>query len=293
MKTTVYALCFALCLASQSLYAQTPPAGSFPITFVNNSKIYADSQIYIYALGSTDGKWCHLDSLGNAIPMAAADKDAPGHITKNGHNYPDYNVRLSSAKNMRIPPSVGGGRIYIGVGSPICITGDAGGCQLPDPNNPGDPNNDVYYDWFEYCYIYNQLQFGGNTTQVDIFGFPMVVRVKQAASHYDDSCGIHAPMASIMKYFRDNMSAPFQGCIRQYRVVAPRSSAQFGAGIDPSTGKPGAYADYMKPYVDSLWDLWKTTPLSFYNGTNHYIGTIDANGLLQFTGAETGSMKKP
>jgi hypothetical protein len=89
----------------------------------------------------------------------------------------------------------------------------------------------------------------------------------------------------VIKYFQDHMSAPFQGCIRPYRVVAPRSSSQFGAS--------GAYVNYMKPYVDSLWTLWATTPLSFYNGTNHYIGTVDVNGVLQFTGAEVGSMTKP
>ena len=289
VRKTVYALCIALCMAALNLYGQTPPVGTFPLTFKNNTKIYADSQIYIYSVGSTGGQSCHYDSLGNAIPMNAADNNAPGCLTKNGQTYPNYNVRLSSAKNMRIASAVGGGRIYIGVGSPLYIKA----FTLPDPNNPNDPNVNVYYDWFEYCYQYGSLQFGGNTTQVDIFGIPMVVHIKQKASNFDDSDGIQAPLASIQKYFRDSLSAPFQACIWPYRIVAPRSSAQFGAGIDPRTGKPGAYADYMKPYVDSLWNVWKTTPLSFYNGTNHYIGTVNASGIMNFTGAEAGTMPEP
>jgi hypothetical protein len=289
VKNRFLSFCIALGITATGVMAASGPGeGSFPLTFVNNTKMYADSQIYIYSLGMTGGKWCHLDSLGNPVPMAAADKDAPGHLVKNGRNYPNYNVRLSSARNMRIPQAVGGGRIYIGVGSPIFITGDAGGCQLPDPNNVDDPNHDVYYDWFEYCYEYNKLQFGGNTTQVDIFGFPMVVRVKQKASNYDDSCGVGAPFASIMKLFRNKMSAPFQACVNKYRVVAPRSSAQFGSG--------GPYADYMKPYVDSLWDVWKKDSLVFYNFNDtkqKYVGKVDAGNIMHFSGAEAGSMDKP
>jgi hypothetical protein len=39
--------------------------------------------------------------------------------------------------------------------------------------------------------------------------------------------------------------------------------------------------------------LWKTAPLNFNNGNNHYIGTVNAGGTLVFTGAEAGSMPEP
>jgi hypothetical protein len=271
-------------MASMNLSAQV---GTFPVIFNNLAKeTYADSQIYIYSLGMTGGQWCYMTKDGTMLPMNPADATAPGHLTKNGQNYANYAFRLSEAGNFRIPPSVGGGRLYISCGGPMYIPVYNNGWAGPDPNNPGDPNNDVYYDWFEYTYIYNQLQFGGNTTQVDIFGFPFVARVKQAATNYDDSCGINMPRDQVIKYFQDHMSAPFQGCIKPCRVVAPRSSSQFGTG--------GAYVNYLKPYVDSLWDLWATTPLSFYNGTQHYIGTVNAGtGILTFSGAEGGSMDKP
>jgi Beta-1,3-glucanase len=267
------------------LQAQTV-VGSFPVIFKNlANKTYADSQIYIYSIGMTGGKWCYMTKDGTMLPMVAADANAAGHLVKNGKNYPNYCFRLSDAQNFRIPPSVGGGRLYMCVGSPMYMTGDAGGVQLPDPNNPGDPNDSSFYDWFEYTYIYNQLQFGGNTTQVDLFGFPYVAEVKQTSTNFDDSCGVNIPRDQVIKYFHDSMSAPFQGCIRPCRVVAPRSSSQFGTG--------GAYVNYLKPYLDSLWTLWKTAPLNFNNGNNHYVGTVDANGVLQLTGAETGSMPEP
>ena len=43
-------------------------------------------------------------------------------------------------------------------------------------NNPADPNIDVYFDWYEFTYQFGVIPFGGNTTQVDMFGFPMTAR---------------------------------------------------------------------------------------------------------------------
>jgi hypothetical protein len=289
VKKTFCAMCIAFCLGAMNLNAQV--AGSFPVIFNNLARAtYADSQIYIYSIGMTGGQWCYMTKDGAMLPMNAADATAPGHLVKNGRNYPNYNFRLSEAQNFRIPPSVGGGRLYMSVGSPMFMTGSAGGVQLPDPNNPGDPNDDVYYDWFEYTYIYNSLQFGGNTTQVDLFGFPYVATVRQdagggVATSFLDSCGINIPRDQVIKYFQDSMSAPFDSCIRPCRVVAPRSSIQFATGH--------TYGNYLKPYLDSLWTLWKTAPLNFNNGNNHYIGTVNAGGTMVFTGAEAGSMAEP
>lgn len=269
-------------MASMNLSAQVQE-GSFPLIVNNFAKeTFADSQIYITSIGN-DGGWFWCDSLGIPHPNNAADKNAPGHLVKNGQNYPNYSIRLTSAKNMRVPPKVGGGRIFISCPEPMYV-------QFPDPNNPNDPTNDIYYDWFEYTYIYNSLQFGGNTTQVDIFGLPITARVYQQAGTgiaktYDDSCGIHMARDSIMARF-NRMSAPFLGCIKPYRVVAPRSSGQFGTG--------GAYVDFMKPYVDSLWTLWSITQCVFMNGTQRF--TIDVNaatGILTFGGAGSGTMTKP
>ena len=283
VKKTFCALCIAFCLGAMNLYAQVQE-GSFPLIVNNFAKeTFADSQIYITSIGNNGG-WFWCDSLGIPHQNNAADKNAPGHLVKNGVNYANYSVRLTSAKNMRIPPTVGGGRIYISCPEPMYV-------QFPDPNNPGDPCNDVYYDWFEYTYGYNTLQFGGNTTQVDIFGIPISARVYQVAGTgvaktYDDSCGITGMARdSIMARF-NRMSAPFQGCIKPCRVVAPRSSAQFGTG--------GAYVDYMKPYIDSLWTLWSTTQCVFNN--HGQIFTIDVNaatGILTFGGAGSGTMTKP
>jgi len=245
MKKKLCLVAVVFCAAT--LFGQT--AGSFPCIFHNLAQnTYADSQIYVYAIGMANGAWNHLDSLGNPQPFNAADVTAPGHLTKGGRNFPNYAFRITSAKNFRIPPVVGGGRIYMSVGSPMFMTGSSGGVQLPDPNNSGDPNDDVYYDWFEYTYLYNQVQFGGNTTQVDIFGFPFVAKVCQSSTHYNDSCGISGMARDqIIQYFTTHMSAPFQGCIKNCRVVAPRSASQFGTG--------GAYVDYLKPYIDSMWAL--------------------------------------
>ena len=49
----------------------------------------------------------------------------------------------------------------------------------------------------------------------------------------------------------------------------------------------------MKPMIDSLWDLWSTTQLVFYNGTQKYTGNVNAaTGILTF-GGESVTMTKP
>ncbi len=53
----------------------------------------------------------------------------------------------------------------------IPIASNDSGWGGPDPQNPNDPNANVYFDWYEFTYHYGVIPFGGNTTQVDQFGY--------------------------------------------------------------------------------------------------------------------------
>jgi N-acetylneuraminic acid mutarotase len=81
MKKLLGAITIMYCMVSVS--AQTE--GTFPIIFKNlATETFADSQIYIYSVGSGGGMNYHVDKNGAMQPFRKADADAPGHITRNG-----------------------------------------------------------------------------------------------------------------------------------------------------------------------------------------------------------------
>jgi hypothetical protein len=277
-----------LCLSFVALFCATVfgQTGTFPVIFHNNTKVYADSQIYV--LFWVQNKYW-VDKNGVVQPFRAADVNAAGHYTKNGKNYAAVSVRLTDMVNFRCPTAVGGGRMYMSIGSPFLVNVSDGGFALPDPQNPGDPMADTYWDWYELAYTYNGLQFGGNTTQVDIFGFPYSVKVCQSSTHFMDSCGISSSsgwsMPKIMKLFKDSLSAPFQASIKPTRIMAPQNSSQFYVG--------GAYANYFKPYLDSLWADWTAKPFTFKYGGSTWTITGNGTDTVTVSGTNAGKMSKP
>ncbi|MBT2482780.1 hypothetical protein J7E94_32320 [Streptomyces sp. ISL-94] len=224
-----------LALAGTALFAPTAAggeaggggAGSFPITFRNDTRgAYADAQIFVTLLGQvTPGQWSYMKPDGTMAPISHQDATAPGHLTKNGVDYPDMSFTAARiGGTVPSPTSIRGGRIYVSLGSPVYIpvSPDDRGWGAPDPRNPNDPNADVYYDWYEYTYVHGQVAFGGNTTQVDQFGFPMTSRLRQTSSGY----------------------ASWPARARWPRATTPRSSsarssAPRSAAAWPSTPPPG------------------------------------------------------
>jgi hypothetical protein len=222
--------------------------GTFPITFLNNTRgTYSNAQIYVtFLFQAVAGQWSYLKPNGTVTHINHLDATAPGHLTKNGVNYANMSFTLAQASTVPSPPHVGGGRIYISIGSPmfIPISPDDQGWGGPDLRNPADPNADVYYDWYEYTYTSGST-FGGNTTQVDQFGFPMTARLQVAAIGYDQTVGITLTRAQVMSQYTASVGAAFKPLENQYRIVAPRSASQFYPG--------GAQASYLQAYIDQTW----------------------------------------
>ncbi len=255
----------------------TPGNGTFPMVFQNNTRgYYADNQIYVRFFGmNAQDQWCYLKADGTMTPVNPADANAPDHLTKNGINYPYYSFTLADTKAVNIPAHFTGGRCYISLGSPLYIPIGNNAWGGPDLNNPSDPNADVIYDWYEFTYIYKQVPFGGNTTQVDQFGFPMTVRLRQDATGYDQTVGITMVRNEIFSQYNTVVAAPFRGLANAYRIVAPRSAASFKSG--------GAYGNYMQAYIDEVWNYYTTN--QFVLGT--YSGYV-VNNQLKFYQNDAG-----
>ena len=152
--------------------------------------------------------------------------------------------------------------------------------------NPRDPNANVYFDWYEFTYHYGVIPFGGNTTQVDQFGFPLTARVQQVSSGFDQTNGMTLPRAQIFSRYSASVAAPFQGLANTYRIVAPRSATTFMPG--------GSQANYMQAYIDQTWNYYTTNQFTLTHGGVTSTGRV-VDGQLQFTnnGAGPFVLNKP
>ena len=264
--------------------------GTFSVVFQNNTQgMWSASQIYVLVLGmATPGQWSYLLPNGTMTHINHLDANAPGHLTKNGVNYANMSFTLAQAATVTIPTHVEGGRVYISVGSPIYIpiAPDDSGWGGPDLHNPGDPNANVYFDWYEFTYGYGTIAFGGNTTQVDMFGFPLTARLQQNAIGYDKSVGITLSRSQVFSQYASSVGPAFQPLAGTYRIVAPRSSASFEPG--------GTQANYLQAYLDQTWNEYTANQFTLTRLNQTFTGRV-VNGQLQFTkdGAGPFVLNKP
>ncbi|MGW6708654.1 glycoside hydrolase family 64 protein [Streptomyces sp. NPDC054956] len=265
--------------------------GSFPITFQNNTRgTYSDAQIHVTVLGQvTPGQWSYMKPDGSMAHINHLDAAAPGHLVKKGIAYPDMSFTLAQVGGtVPSPPSIRGGRIYVSLGSPVFIpvSPDDQGWGGPDLRNPDDPNSDVYYDWYEYTYVQGQVAFGGNTTQVDQFGFPMTSRLRQTSSGYDTTQGITLTRAQVMQQYAASVGAAFRPLQNSYRIVAPRSSDLFLAG--------GAQQNHLAAYIDQVWNHYTTHQFTLSRLGETFSGRVSGS-VLTFgkNGAGSFALRKP
>jgi hypothetical protein len=88
-----------------------------------------------------------------------------------------------------------------------------------------------------------------NTTQVDQFGFPVLIHVYDKDGSLQTT-GISKSRSEIFNSFIDEMPSEFDTLVNEYRILAPCQGA-----FDERTN--GLYKDYYKDYVDEVWNHWK------------------------------------
>ena len=268
----------------------TAAPGTTPISFVNNTGgRWATSQIFVTALGQTSpGQWSYLRADGSTRPINHLDTLAVDHLTKNGQAYPNMSIRLDQAQGLALPAKFEGARMYISLGSPLYIpvSADDRGWGGPNVNNPSDPNADVYFDWYEFTSNSGVYNYGGNTTQVDQFGFPFTVRLQQDASGYDRTDGITATRAQVYAQYAAAVGPAFASLATPYRIVAPRTAPTFSPG--------GAQAGYLAAVIDQTWAYYTTHPFSLTRLGQTFIGKV-VGSQLQFAKGSVGGyvLNKP
>ncbi|BDI28856.1 hypothetical protein CCAX7_009070 [Capsulimonas corticalis] len=210
-------------------------SGAVSVRLLNGTNgVYADNQIYWGILGqdpANGNRWAYLDINGNLQPISAALNDAAGHLTKNGVNYANIYSTISQKQWVNLP-KLSAARMFISVGSPCYIKTYDTGFAGPDINNSADPNHDVYFDFTEFTL--NDSGYHGNTTRVDMFGFPLQHRLTNLAGNYDYTVGEleSETRAGIFSEYQNEVTNEFKslGTVQApYRIVAPIHGS-FAAG---------------------------------------------------------------
>ena len=280
--------------ASAAIPAGASPtlaAGGFPVTIVNKASAdYASNRVYVTVMGqATPGQWSYVDAQGGVHHIDHDMANAPDHLTKDGVNYPNMSFSLDQADQLRMPDELQGARIYLSLGSPmyLSVAPDDTGWAGPDLNNPNDPNRDVLFDWYEFTYKQGAVAFGGNTTQVDMMGFPITARLQQTDSKTDITTGIDKTRAQVVDAFTKATPAAFASSITPERIIAPRTSSTFSA--------TGANAHYLQGMINAAWAEWKVKGFSLTRLGQTFQGKVNRAGNLVFNkdGQGTFTLHKP
>ncbi len=251
-------------------------------SFTNNTnQKYSSDQIYFVIIGkNTSGQFCHVDRSGNLIPCNDSDNDAPGHLTKNGQNWCNYSSTVNEISEIEVPP-IDSGRAYISLGSPMYfkIVNNGTGFVGPNPANPSDPNADVYFDWLEFTI--DNSGFHGNTTQVDQFGFPMVIELT-ASDGFSKKVGITESRSALFTEYTKTVPVEFQSLLQTpYRIVSP-----FKGGF----ANGGNYATYFDNYIRDMWQYYTSNQLQLTTQEGRFIGRVE-NNIFTFTRADSPDAK--
>jgi RNA polymerase sigma factor (sigma-70 family) len=240
---------------------------SITFTFTNNTKgKFGDDQVFWAILGN-GSHYLNLD--GEMVPMKTDDNSAPGHLTKNGVHYANYFHTLAEAKSI-VVPKVSSGRLYLSLGTPMYFRVNAKGTGYEGANvaAAGNANYDVFFDFVEFNF--DGSGFHGSTTQVDAFGFPLVLELHDNAG-ISKRAGIEESRSALFAAFKKDLPAEFASCVKEpYRILGP------GRAVDFIRGKK--HANYFDDYINKVWDKY-STPTKIEGG---YTARV-IDGALEFT----------
>lgn len=271
---------------------------------------HADSEIFWVIIGKdwTTGGYVRADATGKLIPVSEGDNTIM--VPSRDKGFANYAVSLAQAKSVTIPP-IESARIYMSIGKPVLlqINRDINGKTAyagPDLENSTDPNLNTTFDFGEFNInrprpVTSNPGIYVNTTRVDIFGFPLKLRVT-GLDGYDATVGeslletrdelFARFILETPEEFRSLAKAPYA----PYRIMAP-AHGTFNDGINVATGaqvKPrGENADYLDGYISEIWNKHRSEDLVMNVGEwPTFRGRVGADDVLTLSdGIDTVKIK--
>jgi len=232
-------------------------------TLINNTHgRFPDNQIYWAIIGRQGDQWVHVDKDGTVIPMAVADNVGPHHLNKHNRDFSNYFHTLSEVKSIPIS-KIGSSRVFISLGSPMYFKVMDNGYAGADVNNPTDPNLKIFFDFVEFTI--DDRGFHGNTSQVDAFGFPLMIELTDQSGQVRKAGHIES-RSSLFSAFKRETPREFASCVREpYRIVSPNAGG-FGQG------KPNNR--YFDSYLTQVWQMYATEKKTPGGWTGKFAGNV-------------------
>lgn len=262
---------------------------------------YPDDKVYWLIIGKdwNTGGYVRADQNGNLVPVSEGDNVIP--VPGRDKGYANYGVSLAQAKSVTIAP-IESARIYMSVGKPVLvqINRDINGKTAyagPDLENSTDPNLEVTFDFGEFNINRPRpaSDYPGifvNTSRVDIFGFPLKLRVT-GLDGYDATVGetLLESRDELFARFILETPAEFQSLAKApyapYRIMAP-AHGTFNDGLNVTTGaqdKPrGPNAAYLDAYITDIWNKYRNENLVLKVGEwPTFTGRVGSDDVFTFT----------
>ena len=262
-----------LALLCNFMYGQGP----IPFT-ISNTSTFNDNELYVAIVGIDYNTGNHVwvnAKTSQVLPMSASYNTVTGP-TIGGNTGPGQNSKYANCftKLSEIPnktftlPQIAGCRVFIAKGQQLYFyffgaSGAPSGYTSPNPLNATDPNQGILYEIIELTN--NQYGFFGNPSRVDSYKYPMGLELF-GANGYQKRVGELKNHADIVAAFKANVPSEFQGCVNNTtgEITAPSKTPAFADGTGGTS--IGAQANYLKSYIDAIWNKYKNEDLIFYAG---------------------------
>ncbi|MBB6459315.1 beta-1,3-glucanase family protein [Flammeovirga kamogawensis] len=254
---------------------------AFPVVIENPSE-YSNDELYVAIVGEdlsgVPGVHVWVDmKTGEQYPMNKSYNTMPGPVYGGNRNpdqtalYADVFTKLSDIQDQTVLLNpIQGCRIFISVGEPLYLffhgaTGDPSGYSSPNHTDPTDPNKGIPYEIIELTY--NQYGFFGNPTRVDSYKIPIGMELF-GHDGYQKKVGEVATHEAIVEKFLATAPQEFLGCVNPStgEITAPSKTKEFADGTIGTLPDVGPYVDYMKPYIDQIWEKYAQEDLIFDSG---------------------------
>jgi hypothetical protein len=262
-----------LLVLSNLIYGQ----GAIPFT-ISNTSTFNDNELYVAIVGIdyTTGNHVWVNAkTSQVLPMNSSYNTVTGP-TIGGNTGPGQNSKYANCftKLSEIPnktftlPLIAGCRVFIAKGQQLYFyffgaSGAPSGYTSPNPLNATDPNQGILYEIIELTN--NQYGFFGNPSRVDSYKYPMGLELF-GTNGYQKRVGELKKHEDIIAAFKANVPSEFQGCVNNStgEITAPSKTPAFADGTGGTTAGP--QANYLKPYIDAIWNKYKNEDLIFYAG---------------------------
>lgn len=257
------------------LFSFSPPVYTQTVTVrIENTTALPDEEVYVAVVGEDlsgpPGKYVWVDLLtGQQNPMSIADNTIDGPVYSGdlgpGQNgkYADCFFPLSELQNHTFPlEQIQGCRIFLSQKEQLYLyffdQQSVFGYSAPNRLNPNDPNQGIIYEIIELTL--NQYGFFGNTTRVDAYQRPIGMELAGASGTYLRRVGEALPHQEIIAAFASSVPHEFLTCLSfpDSLILQPSKTPQFMPG--------GVHENYFQPYVDAIWEKYKSDELLFDSG---------------------------